>query len=196
MREEVAARRFLYHKGARPTGNMMSNRQNAWRRVVGFVLLITTVTIAYAAPLEKSEDYNLVEFAMLLKQAVINRDIAVLSSMEIYDEDAAPPLLPLTVDTDAFLFGSALTKNDGRQSVRTILSSMRQQRLLFQRYSLDGREYVRVFFFDPTAISLRIPLTQSMVAQWMRKFVTCRFVRVGDNWRIAHTLFDDETQGP
>lgn len=174
-------------------------------RILGLLVYLCVGSLLWGTQansdiLKTQDKIELIKAATRLKDAVLQKNIAVINSFlakEMYEHG-------LDNDTYAFLYDTKFLRrfNIRAKSVFDILKATRSIELAFEEVvSQDefGRntKYIRVFYYDPNQISLKLPfLSEKQRQQWMVKFVTCKFVKTANSWKVAETLFEAETDGP
>ena len=163
-----------------------------------FILIIAGTNVSSA------EDFNkyLLPVALQLKDAVLKKRVDILLTYapgNLYDVKSG--ILP--DETYKFIYDSKWVSQyiSGGKSVYDIFKASQKIAILFEPYYVsinDGKDVVvRAYYYDPQLIDLKLPLTAEQRQQWMKSFVTCRFKFIpARGWRVAYTLFDDETDGP
>lgn len=183
--------------------------------VLIFVFTCAFWVVACASEKKSIEDSELEKAALILMSRVLDRDIKLLASFvgdECDELDSSKCKFGMDSYTYDFLYNDSwgtvgqLKNNDVEnafKSVSTILKTIKPNlAMLFERFSLEdsiygsGNSFVRVYYYDPKTTQLVLPLSKEARNRWMKDYVSCLFIKKGNNWGVAYTLFESETEGP
>lgn len=132
--------------------------------------------------------------AILLKDAVVNKRVDILSQYSNPDPlyGYGKYLKDINSEEYKYLYDDAWNKglNPKRRSVYKILSTAKQLEIILEEYKLKEKVYVITYYYDATKIKLKLPLTDKQAELWGIDFVTCRFVRTEEGWKVAYSIFD------